>query len=86
MDLDEDQSRSLTPYQTIDVSKRRSTIQRPICFTDQEAVVLEEIVPDRSIETEYIWRKKMSRNIQTGSIKGIYTNTIKNFATKLTSS
>ena len=56
------------------------------CPIDDRYYPVEEIAPDRTMETEYIWRKKMSRNIQTGSIKGIYTNTIKNFATKLTSS
>ena len=63
MDYDEGK---YAPYVGIDISKRRSLINRPTSFSDQPGLVMEEILPDRSLESEYVLRLKMCRNIQTG--------------------
>ena len=61
-----EEERKHFPYVGIDISKKSSLIGRPISFSDQSGVVLEEILPDRSLESEYITRLKMSRNVQAG--------------------
>ena len=68
MDYEDEGPVTVSPYLSMDVSKARSLTRRPTCFSDQPAVMLDELMPDRSLELEYVRRVKMCRNIQTGSM------------------
>ena len=64
MELDDDVEKC--PYITLDISKKRSLTQRPVSFTDSEAVVMAEVAPDRNLEADYVTRVRMSRETQAG--------------------
>ena len=66
MDFDEDIQK--TPYMTYDISKRRSQMQRPTSFSDQPALILEEVMPNRELEKKYIMSVRMNRGVQAGDM------------------
>ena len=60
----------------LEISKKRYELRRPISFSDQEASMLEEVMPNRELEKEYIRSVSVSRGVQAAkqqSVAGINT-------------
>ena len=64
----EDFTRRAASSLALEVSKRLQSCRRPTRFVDQPGVVVEEVMPDREKEKEYVRRVKMERGCQAGAV------------------
>ena len=48
----------------LEISKKRCQLNRPTSFSDQPATMLEEVMPNRELEKEYIRSVAVSRGVQ----------------------
>ena len=65
MDCEE---RQTAPSLSLDVSKRLQSLRRPISFVDQPGVMLEEVMPDREKEKDFVRSVRMERGCQVGPV------------------
>lgn len=59
-----EEEKSFRPKIAIEISKRRCTINRPTCFSDQAGTMMEEVMPARELSKQYITSVTMSREVQ----------------------
>ena len=55
----------------LEISKKRFDLNRPISFSDQPASMLEEVMPNRELEKEYIRSVAVSRGVQAAQQKNV---------------
>ena len=75
-DDDQDYHKPKTRNICLEISKKRHELRRPISFSDQPASMLEEVMPNRELEKEYIRSVVISRAVQAAqeqSLAGINT-------------
>ena len=53
----------------LEISKKRCQLNRPTSFSDQPATMLEEVMPNRELEKEYIRSVAVSRGVQAAPQK-----------------
>ena len=56
---------------SLEISKKRFHLNRPTSFSDQAATMLEEVMPNRELEKEYIRSESHSRGVQAASQKNL---------------
>ena len=70
-DDDDQDQKTQTRNICLEISKKKFHLNRPTSFSDQAATMLEEVMPNRELEKEYIRSVAISRGVQAAQQKNL---------------
>jgi hypothetical protein len=59
-----DEERGFKPNVSIEISKKRHMLKRPVAFNDQAATMMEEVLPARELARQYIRSRAVHKAVQ----------------------
>jgi hypothetical protein len=65
-----DEERGFKPNVSIEISKKRHMLKRPVAFNDQAATMMEEVLPARELARQYIRSRAVHKAVQVPPLAG----------------